>query len=132
MRYRAGAILVKFLDVNHQPIMQRMVKMRHFRNRDKNKFTDHGGHSILFDLDTGIVVTTTCHPTDKFCRREGTRVCVSRWVHIMRDDEFIREKVKGHPMVSSIKTEMDVMTVILDSYENWNKTYNDAKNACTR
>lgn len=115
MRYRAGAILVKFVDVDGKHIMQRQIKLRHFRNRDGNLISDYGGHSILFDLDEGIVVTSTCHPTDKFSRKAGTEVCFIKWIEIMKNDPFLIDRLGDHPMIREVTSEMDQYTVILQT-----------------
>lgn len=112
--YKAGSILVKFNTMGDQPITQRLIKLRHFRNRNGNKFTDYGGHTVLFDTDTGIVVSSTCHPKDKFSRRAGTEFCIIKWVDIMKNDHQLRTAVGNNtPYVSSIDSMMDVITVKL-------------------
>lgn len=112
--YRAGSILVKFFSKDGKPIINRMIKLRHFRNRNGNKFTNYGGHTVLFDLDMGIVVSSTCHPRDKFSRKAGTEFCIMRWVEIMKNDHHLRHAVGDNtPYVDSISSEMDVITVTL-------------------
>jgi hypothetical protein len=115
MRYRAGAILVKFVDVDGKHIMQRQIKLRHFRNRDGNSISDYGGHSILFDLDEGIVATSTCHPTDKFSRKAGTTVCFAKWIDIMKNDPILTDRVGGIPVIKAMESSIDVYTVTLQT-----------------
>lgn len=112
--YKAGSILVKFTGPNGHHFTSRLIKLRHFRNRAGNTFTPNGGHTVLFDMDMGIVVSSTCHPKDKFSRKAGTDFCIRKWVDIMKNDNYLTAYVGGTPMVKSIESDIDVINVQIE------------------
>lgn len=113
MKYKVGGILAKFFDKDNKFIMQRQVKVRHFRNRIGNKLTPTGGNTVLFDMDYGAIITTDCHPNDLFNKKVGLEVCIHRWVDMMKNDGRLCESVGGKPKVQTISTGLDEINIHL-------------------
>lgn len=113
MKYKTGAMLAKFVGPDGTFVMQRQVKVRHFRNRIGKEITPKGGHSVLFDLDYGAIITTNCHPNDLFSKKVGLRVCIDRWVEMMKNDGYVVDKINGKPKVTSVVTFLDEIVIHL-------------------
>lgn len=57
------------------------VKVKHFRQSDGARgFSTTGGHTAIFDKETGMVFSSRCRPDETFSRRKGILACIQKMI----------------------------------------------------
>ena len=54
------------------------LKVKHFRQYSGRKAMSGGGHSIIFNLNDGLVFSSKCHENDQFDKRKGILTCLQK------------------------------------------------------
>ena len=76
-----------------EPDMIANVKVKHFRVSDDGRnLSPMGGHTAIFDKDTGMVFSARCRPDETFSRRKGILACIQKMVQNKCYADKIRSK----------------------------------------
>lgn len=62
---------VNVLDLNGAHRFSLDLKVKHFRQYQGRNVLPHGGHTCIFDMDSGLVFSSKCRGNEQFSRRYG-------------------------------------------------------------
>lgn len=54
------------------------LKVKHFRQYDGRVARTNGGHTAIFDKDSGLVFSSKCRDDEQFSRRKGILTCIQK------------------------------------------------------
>ena len=93
----------------HSPVpdLTLKVKVKHFRQSDGGRgFSTTGGHTAIFDKETGMVFSARCRPDEPFSRRKGILACIQKLVL----NKCYQEKFKAFQKPGSKQAPLNVET----------------------
>lgn len=54
------------------------LKVKHFRQYEGRSAKTNGGHTAIFDQDSGLVFSSKCRDDEQFSRRKGVLTCLQK------------------------------------------------------
>ena len=54
------------------------LKVKHFRQYEGRNAKTNGGHTAIFDRDSGLVFSSKCRDDEQFSRRKGVLTCIQK------------------------------------------------------
>ncbi len=91
------------------------LKVKHFRQYDGRQVKTCGGHTAIFDLNTGLVFSSKCRDDEQFSRRKGLLTTIQK---LLYSKSFHPANDKSRYNIADVKFESNGCTIWLAHPDN--------------
>jgi hypothetical protein len=80
------------------------LKVKHFRQYEGRVAKTTGGHTAIFDVDSGLVFSSKCRDDEQFSRRKGILTCLQK---MLQSEAFHCGELKEEYWITDVKFTSD-------------------------